>query len=1421
MPFPIDESRNQSSPEHLQLAVGQRLFNRRYELIEMLGPGGMGVVWKAHDLARQEPKPVALKFLPSILVHHEKEMKALLAEVDAGQNLRHDLIVATYGLEVEGPLAAIVLEFVAGETLKHKLEVHERGFFEPNEIESWLKDIITALTYLHEEKGVLHRDIKPANIIVDEAVKRARLMDFGISQSIQETMGRHTQTGAAQGTSNTLAYTSAESLGLRHKPAKTDDIYSLGATVYDLLTGTPPFYQGTPEIIALHIKTEPVPSVMQRRAELVEDGMNATVGATVPSPWQAMLDTCLAKDPAKRPQSVKGLDWRGASSEPSTPLKPTAPAQTKTPPPAKPHLQKPRRTLSQRLAKPLAAMLVVALLVGIPAYAWRVHAIALAEQARLDKAKHEQEAEDARVAKAKAEAEAARQRLAQAEEREKEKAKEQQNATIPPASKPTPTPPPTPTKAAEDTVTLTIQGKPKTFTVTGDPAKATKTLPYANKLGMLFVPIPGSKLLFCLHETRVQDFAAFVKATGHDATKDMASEGKDDTWQSPGFPQTGDHCVCGVSAEDADAFCAWLGTGCRLPTDHEWSLAVGGLEAEDGSADPVDLNGRIKDVYPWGTWPDPNGPPPKGAGNYAGEEIKIGQKSDGWTFTPGYKDGFPRTAPVCSFPPNANGLYDLGGNVWEWTSSTWEKNDSQLVLRGGCWGDYDRKEMLSSNRFTNPPESRTIIFGFRCVVVVAREGQPSLMPAKTEAKTDVSPQMPSHEKRSATDEATPQASKAQIDPDALIERLKTQGNSLGMKFVPLASSSGGNVFACIHETRSKDFAALMADGEDLVKDGSSYDWKGCEYKGVPIGRGKNERAEDSSHPVCNVRWKDAAAFCKWLTEHEHKLGLLGPQDAYRLPSDHEWSLLVGIADHENEQSTPANKSGGVPRVYPWGSTFPPKTKLGNYSDASAKKAGVEIEPSIKGYDDGFPTTSPVMSYPPNKLGIYDLGGNVWEWCSDWYDGEKREHVLRGSSWATADATHTLSSYRYNYHPGRYGNYDSCGFRCVLAIAGETQPRLKTPETAITTNPPSNGSNHVKTSAQNQSVFDLECGTIGSVVKRMLPGGVELTLCFCPHGSFTMGSAKGEASLIDLGEDPVNVAISNDFWMGQTEVTQAQWKALMETTPAEQKSKIPSSFKAISKLSGLGPNQPMYFVDWFEAQAFIEKLNSNVNLPNGWSFALPTEAEWEFACRAGSKGAFAFGNALSSTQANFNGDWAYGDAAPGPNLPGTCNVASFQANDWGLYDMHGNVWEWCWDAWNSRETKLPGGTNPSVRIGETIVIRGGCWGGNGSSCRSAKRNSSGSDTRSEHIGFRVALVPRRLVDERNFSSMESEMRRSAEDGSANRYFQPHAPAPTKDESKRNPITNRHKDQSPEDKAQSKDASDAKNARGANVYPKGRY
>jgi formylglycine-generating enzyme required for sulfatase activity len=264
---------------------------------------------------------------------------------------------------------------------------------------------------------------------------------------------------------------------------------------------------------------------------------------------------------------------------------------------------------------------------------------------------------------------------------------------------------------------------------------ATKDNPWKNSLGMKFVPVAGTQVLFSVWDTRVQDFEMFVKSTGYDAPGGMFSIGKDGwkqrgaTWKEPGFSQGATYPVVGVSWNDAKEFCKWLtkrersagdlleNREYRLPKDEEWSAAVG-LKNEVGST-PEEKDGKIK-LYPWDIPQklDKSWPPPLGAGNYAGEEAKIGDWPYAWPVIEGYTDGYPRTSPVGSFEANFNGLYDVGGNVWQWCEDWYNAQSQYRVLRGASWGGGDRNLLLASYRRDSAPDFRNDAVGFRCVIAV-------------------------------------------------------------------------------------------------------------------------------------------------------------------------------------------------------------------------------------------------------------------------------------------------------------------------------------------------------------------------------------------------------------------------------------------------------------------------------------------------------------------------------------------------------------------------------------------------------------------------------------------------------------------------------------------------------------------------------
>ena len=225
----------------------------------------------------------------------------------------------------------------------------------------------------------------------------------------------------------------------------------------------------------------------------------------------------------------------------------------------------------------------------------------------------------------------------------------------------------------------------------------------------------------------------------------------------------------------------------------------------------------------------------------------------------------------------------------------------------------------------------------------------------------------------------------------------------------------------------------------------------------------------------------------------------------------------------------------------------------------------------------------------------------------------------------------------------------------------------------------------------------------------------------------MGSPWLEKGRIS-NEDQVEVTLSRGFWCGKYQVTQREWELVIGTKP----------WLGLNAMK-VGSNYPVTYVGWGNAREFGQKQSEQERnlgrLPDGWAYGLPTEAQWEYACRAGTTSATAFGDQLSSKQANFNGFEPYNGAKYGPYLEEMCETGLYPSNAWGLHDMHGNVFEWCLDRYGYN---LPGGTDPVRAVPyQYEVSRGGCWHSSGQECRSANRDTHPSRIT---IGFRVALVP---------------------------------------------------------------------------------
>lgn len=275
----------------------------------------------------------------------------------------------------------------------------------------------------------------------------------------------------------------------------------------------------------------------------------------------------------------------------------------------------------------------------------------------------------------------------------------------------------------------------------------------------------------------------------------------------------------------------------------------------------------------------------------------------------------------------------------------------------------------------------------------------------------------------------------------------------------------------------------------------------------------------------------------------------------------------------------------------------------------------------------------------------------------------------------------------------------------------------------------------RSNAQNASVptptpaARLEMiGTDAGEAREM--AGIKLR--WCPPGNFRMGSPPGEPDR-RADEGPVEVTLSKGFWIGEYEVTQAQWRQWMGGVSRKLE-------------AGRGDDMPVYWVSFVEAEEFCRRLTAAVReLPPGWEVRLPTEAQWEYACRAGTTSAFAFGATVTKAQVNFGRPFR--GAPPGYPDGSATRVGAYPPNAWGIHDMHGNQWEWCRDYFHRQ---ILGGVDPDRRDekgainrdgSSSRVRRGGGWPEEAEFCRSAARLPFEPERSSNHIGFRVVLVQR--------------------------------------------------------------------------------
>ncbi|MEM9008793.1 MAG: formylglycine-generating enzyme family protein, partial [Cyanobacteria bacterium P01_F01_bin.86] len=321
---------------------------------------------------------------------------------------------------------------------------------------------------------------------------------------------------------------------------------------------------------------------------------------------------------------------------------------------------------------------------------------------------------------------------------------------------------------------------------------------------------------------------------------------------------------------------------------------------------------------------------------------------------------------------------------------------------------------------------------------------------------------------------------------------------------------------------------------------------------------------------------------------------------------------------------------------------------------------------------------------------------------------------------------------------------------VIILETETSTKRKAPQQQTVKDQPSG-----KTTTKQYQTFSFETAQVnekGKVIETLqkdaeffaedLGDGIKLVMVRIPGGTFMMGAAEGEEGALKR-EYPQHKVTVPEFWMGKFAVTQAQWQAVAKLKKINRDlDSDPANFK--------GAKRPVEQVSWEEAEEFCKRLSQQTNKKK---YTLPSEAQWEYACRAGTKTPFHFGPTITKDLANYQGtDWTYqnttypGNYGKGPKgqyRKETTEVGSFAiANSFGLYDMHGNVWEWCLDGWHENYKGAPSDGSEWKSNDEKKVLRGGSWFDGPGYCRSAYRGRVARDNHLDVIGFRVVCFPPR-------------------------------------------------------------------------------
>ena len=1007
----------------------------RYQVQQLIGRGGMAEVYKVWD--NQKNANFAIKVLHADLAEDKIFLKRFEREATALEDLQHPNIIRFYGLERVETLSFMVMDFVQGDTLRKKIFLTDEAQSH-NDVLNIFEPVCSGLSYAHT-LGRVHCDIKPANIMISD-FGQVLLMDFGISRLTDASTA--TLVGAG-----TPAYMAPEQ-ARGEDPCPETDIYALGVILYEMLTGGQRPFTGNLatitgstriKILWEQINTDP-PCPRQYNPE-ISVGLETVVlkclrkepteryssAMALLTDLKRNLDAVLPETPLDQPVRIDQIPILEESLGETTPFEdvqtsvledeseltpiimpeifPDDPAVVSSTqePKSKSFLSKPGIWLGSAGFIVLLILCTAAVVVGT----------VLLNQNK-----------DDRDTSAVTQIVSGQTREATEE-------------FISVSSTP---------RNTLDSEVVGTETPTQKFSVTPD-INPTTTLGIGSTFiretdDMVMVYVPGGEFQMGSndsdsfdnespehtvylnsywidkYEVNSTQFSEFLNETLNQNNENLIYIGSQTNINIVGgqaLPDSGfeNHPINYVTWEGAAAYCEW--SGGRLPTEAEWEKAARGIDSW---------------VYPWGN-------------SFSGTNLNFcdANCSQEWKDS-SVNDGYAETAPVGNFPGGSSpyGAEDMSGNVWEWVSDWYDADyyysspykspdgptsgDTHIV-RGGSYLNYDLY-LRTTNRFNTTNINKRVDFGFRCVYPINEENILSETDVFNQTKVETPPQQPTETPIPASQTPTQTPLSELSIGSSIIREL----DAMEMMYIPGGTftmgspSTSSNAYPPHevnldaywmdkYEVSNDQYAAFLnANGNQSEGDGTiSVTWYNTNNANISlVGSKYVSDTNYGNHPVMNVSWFGAAAYCEWV--------------GGRLPTEAEWEYAA---------------MGGENRIFAWGD------KYWDGIQTNACDSNCPYDHRDDSVNDGYAYTAPVTAYPAgvSAFGQYNLTGNVAEWVLDDYSTDfyssgitdnpvnitnSRTKVNRGGGWVSlvTDLYNTLRCSQYSTN-----RYLTVGFRCVV------------------------------------------------------------------------------------------------------------------------------------------------------------------------------------------------------------------------------------------------------------------------------------------------------------------------------------------------------------------------------------------------------